>query len=275
MRAILVRRGLPRVPRRLPADRLPGAHGRVVRLDDRRPDDGGLPRRGLLVERGAGDRRRPLVRVGSRPPDGVDRAGLHHVDAGGDAGPPGQVPPGRRSSPTSARIITWGWLAIYAAVPVAMVVGAGAAGSRRRPGRRRRSRTPSAAARTAVAARRARRGPAGGRRGPARGAGEHGRPVVVAADAADRARRRRLAGRAWAGPPPTPGSIDDVDSVQPLGTHRGGVRRARGGGPRAVRRRAGLVELAGSRLPRRAGLDRLVALGILRAAGAAARGRSR
>ena len=105
--------------------------------------------------------------------------------------------------PASARAITWGWLAIYAGVPVAMVVGLAAAGARRPA---RRSWTSYAL-------------PAGLRRAARRlavvlltaGVALLLAPewaadaLAVAADRPHRPRHRGVAGRARAGPRPTPG----------------------------------------------------------------------
>ena len=157
--------------------------------------------------------------------------------------------------PTSARIITWGWIAIYAAVPVGMVAGLVL---------QARADVPAADVDHV------RRQLPRGLRWLLAGLGGvllvAGVAMLVAPEsAADlwswpltpltaRAVGAWLVGLGWAAAHAW--LIDDVDSVQPLGTHRGGVRRAPGGGPRAVRRRAGVAELAGSRLSRGAGLDR-------------------
>ena len=183
----------------------------------------------------AGARSRTL---GPRPPRGVDRARcsptltlvvtLVHLDKfhlGAE-------------HPASARAVTWGWLAIYAVVPVAMVVGlvlqARAGGTRvvdvvPPPGGRCggcSSASPSCCSATGVALLLA----------PEWAADAWAWPLT----AAHRPRHRRVAGRARLGLGPRPTRRRPaVDAARRA--HRGGVRRAPGGGTAPVRRRARLV----------------------------------
>ena len=151
--------------------------------------------------------------------------------------------------PLSARLVTWGWLAIYVGVPVAMLVIAwrqarsGRAASR--PGRTtQRLATGLRALLVLLAVVLLGTGVALLARA------RHGRrALAVAADRADRASRGRVAGRPRVGGRPRPAGRRrrGRPAARP---HRRGVRGAAGGGARPVRRPARVGEPGRDRLRR-------------------------